>query len=62
MDELVDALHLLHECRRRGVHDVSRLLEYIEYTLDEIEHHRLGMSAELFQTLMSAEEANDVAC
>lgn len=63
MDELVDGLYLLYECRRRGVPDVDRLMDYIEYKLDQIEHHRLGMSSELFATLMIAEEADDtVAC
>ena len=61
MDELIDALHLLHECRLRGVNDVSGLLDYIEYKIDEIEHRRLGMSRELFQTMLSAEEAKEEA-
>jgi len=57
LDELVDGLHLLYECRRRGVDDVDRLLEYLEYTMDEIERHHLGMSGELFLTLLSSDES-----
>ena len=53
MDELVDGLHLLHVCRARGVADLERLLEYIEYTLDQIECHRLGRSSDLFFDSMS---------
>jgi len=62
MDDLVDALYLLDACRKRGTHDVSRLLEYIEYTLDQIERYRLGMSSELFLTMMVDEERIDTAC
>lgn len=63
MDELVDALHLLDQCRLRGVHDLDRLLEYIEYKMDEIERHRLGMSRELFASFLAAEEVDGVvAC
>jgi len=62
MDELVDALYLLSECRRRGVSDVDRLLEYIEYKLDQIERYRLGMSGELFNARLVAEEAGELAC
>ena len=57
LDQLVDALHLLYECRRRGVNDVDRLLEYIEYTMDEIDRQRLGMSGESFLTMAEAQEA-----
>ena len=60
MDELVDALYLLDQCRRRGVHDVDRLLEYIEYKMDEIERQRLGMSKELFVSFLAAEEVDGV--
>jgi len=63
MDELIDGLHLLYECRRRGVADLGRLLDYIEYTIDEIERYRLGTSGERFKTVLSAEEAGEVvAC
>lgn len=62
MDELVDALYLLDNCRRRGVLDTSRLLDYIDYTIDQIERHRLGMSSELFETLLSVDEVGDLAC
>lgn len=56
LDELVDGLHLLYECRRRGVCDLDRLVEYLECKMDEIERERLGMSGELFVTMMAADE------
>jgi hypothetical protein len=56
MDELVDGLHLLHVCRARGVSDLDRLLEYIEYTIDQIEHHRLGASREFFFSEAASED------
>jgi hypothetical protein len=62
MDDLVDALYLLDACRKRGTYDVTRLLEYIEYTLDEIERYRLGMSSELFATIIADEVEIDTAC
>lgn len=63
MDELTDALYLLYQCRLRGVRDLDRLLEFIEYTMDQIEHNRLGMSGEVFTSLLSAAEVSDVvAC
>ncbi len=61
LDELVDALHLLYECRRRGVVDLERLIEYIEYTMDEIERQLLGMSSELFLTLIDPDRADGIA-
>lgn len=60
MEELVDALYLLDQCRHRGVREVDRLLEYIEYKIDEIERQRLGMSRELFVTFLAAEEEDGV--
>ena len=56
VDQLVDSLHLLYECRRRGVTDVDRLIEYIEYTMDEIERRHLGMSGESFLAMSEAQE------
>jgi hypothetical protein len=50
LDELVDGLYLLHQCKERGVSDLDRLVEYIEFTMDEIERHRLGRSSELLVT------------
>ena len=44
LEQLIDGLHLLYQCRQRGVSEVDRLLEYIEFTIDEIERHRLGSS------------------
>ena len=61
LDELVDALYLLYECRRRGVADLERLIEYIGYTMDEIERHRLGMSSELFLTLIDPDRSDGIA-
>jgi len=58
IDELVDGLHLLYECRRRGVGELDRLLEYLECKMDEIERERLGMSSELFITMMAADESD----
>ena len=60
VDDLVDALHLLYECRRRGVINLDRLLEYIEYTMDEIERHRLGMSSELFLTMLEPDREDGI--
>jgi len=57
MDQLVDGLHLLYECRRRGVGNLDRLREYIEYTMDEIERRHLGMSSELFVTMLGDDES-----
>ena len=63
MDQLIDALYLLNECRRRGVQDTERLLDYIEHTIDEIERYRLGMPRELFDAMVSYVEADGVlAC
>lgn len=61
VDQLVDGLHLLYECRRRGVIDVDRLLEYLEHTMDQIERERLGMSTELFHSALSADETELLA-
>jgi len=60
IDELLDGLHLLYECRRRGVTDVARLVEYIEYIMDQIERHRLGMSRELFSTMLDCDGADEM--
>ncbi len=60
MEELIDALYLLHQCRLRHVHDVDRLLDYIEHTMDEIERHRLGCSKELFASVLAADEVDGV--
>lgn len=59
MDELIDALYLLEQCRRRDVHDVSRLLDYIDYTIHQIEQQRLGSTSQA-DTL--SPEVSDVAC
>jgi hypothetical protein len=56
MDQLLDGLHLLYECRRRGVDQVDRLLDYIEYTMDEIERHRLRTNTTLSPSTLSADE------
>ncbi len=60
LDELTDALYLLDQCRRRGVQETDRLLEYIEHTMDEIERHRLGCSRDLFLSLLPADEVDGV--
>ena len=60
MNELVDALYLLDQCRRRGVQDVDRLVEYIEYKMDEIEEHRLGMTCRRVASCLTADEVDGV--
>ena len=47
LDELVDGLRLLYECRHRGVNDTDRLLASIEDTMDLIERYRLGQGRDL---------------
>ena len=59
LDQLVDGLYLLYECRSRGVSNLDRLLEYLEYTMDEIERRHLGMSSDLYLTLIEAGDANE---
>jgi len=45
------------------VQDVDRLIDYVEHTMDEIERHRLGMSGDLFNTLLSCDELDgSLAC
>lgn len=65
LDELVDGLRLLYECRHRGINNTDLLLSSIEDTMDLIERHRLGpvpdlvfdtMNADDFVTVDSAEE------
>jgi len=58
MDELIDALYLLDQCRRRGVQDLHLLLDYVEHTMDEIERHRLGTPARSFSPLLTADEVD----
>ncbi len=61
LDQLIDGLYLLYECRRRGVGNVDRLLEYIEFIMDEIERHRLGMSSDLFLTMIE-QDPSEALC
>ncbi len=56
LDELVDGLKLLYECRHRGIADTDRLLASIEDTMDLIERYRLSPYKELVLSDMSSED------
>jgi hypothetical protein len=60
MDELIDALYLIEQCRQRGVSDLHLLLDYIEHTMDEIERHRLSTPSASIAPFLTADEVDEV--
>ena len=56
LDELVDGLKLLYECRHRGIVDTDRLLASIEDTMDLIERYRLSPYSDLVLDDMNSED------